>query len=530
MLGSPPPVPGARSRRWVRVVPFVLAIAVGVGGSSALVVWHTAQVNAEARKAQVSQIVSLADNFAAVYGRLGLSAAAGKTTKAELTSATTARAHLVKAVAQSFPDNAATRRDPLATAVVRQTARVAAAGQRTLTALGQHNTLRVIQLSTDQLIPGEVQLNRSLDRISTVLAQRAQSAEARSGPASVATVLAMLALLLAIGAGGRVAERRRSRGMQAELEERERWFRSLVERSGDLTLVLDAGGIVRFVAPGGAEMLGLEQAQVLDHDIVEFLREGDDNRFLPLWDELLACPGGQLRLDLMLCHADGDRVHLEAVCTNLLDDHAVRGVVVNTRDVTERRDLERQLMRRAYRDELTGLANRAEFIGRLEYALANAGRDGEFVAVLFLDLNGFKAINDTLGHAAGDEVLVTVAQRARAALRPSDTVARLAGDEFTVLIESIDDEEDALEAATRIVNSIAMPTFVMGQEIKIGVSGGLAFGNAGTNSADLLRDADTAMYEAKAAPRAAGQGSIVMFEAEMTTRAWSRLRGEGGAA
>jgi diguanylate cyclase (GGDEF)-like protein/PAS domain S-box-containing protein len=301
---------------------------------------------------------------------------------------------------------------------------------------------------------------------------------------------------------------------------RERWSRALIEQSGDLVLVLDAGARLVFTSPGTADVLGHSPSELVGHHIGEYLRPGEVERFEPLWADLLDRPGGHSRIDVALVRPDASLFHVEAICTNLLDDDAVRGVVVNARDVTARRHLEHQLVQRAFRDELTGLPNRAQFLDRLDHALTVAGRTGERLAVLFLDLNGFKTVNDTLGHAAGDELLVKVSDQLRSSLRPTDTVARLAGDEFTVLVADVTDDVDALDAAGRIVAGLAVPTMVAGEEIEVGASVGIAFSEPGIAAAELLRNADTAMYEAKADDR----GPIVVFEPAMLDRAWSRLR------
>jgi diguanylate cyclase (GGDEF)-like protein len=161
----------------------------------------------------------------------------------------------------------------------------------------------------------------------------------------------------------------------------------------------------------------------------------------------------------------------------------------------------------AFHDPLTNLANRSLFRDRLDHAIARADRSGRLVAVLFLDLDDFKAINDGSGHAAGDEVLVTVADRLRAVLRPQDTLARLGGDEFAVLLEDLSSADDAAVVAERIVAELSAPLTVNGRERSLGTSVGIALGGAGSNGDELTRAADLAMYDAKAA----GKGRFEIF-------------------
>jgi diguanylate cyclase (GGDEF)-like protein len=150
----------------------------------------------------------------------------------------------------------------------------------------------------------------------------------------------------------------------------------------------------------------------------------------------------------------------------------------------------------AFHDSLTGMPNRALFLDRLSFAVGRASRSGNPVGVLFIDIDDFKTINDSLGHRAGDELLQAVAARLEACLRPSDTIARLGGDEFAVLIEEIDDTADAATAASRVLESLADPIAIEGREVYVGASVGIA---AGPEDAEtLLRDADLAMYRAKA--------------------------------
>jgi diguanylate cyclase (GGDEF)-like protein len=204
-------------------------------------------------------------------------------------------------------------------------------------------------------------------------------------------------------------------------------------------------------------------------------------------------------------------LQVEAACTNLLYSADVRGIVVNMRDVSERKEFERQLAHRAFHDELTGLTNRVLFRDRVEHALARVDR-GSSLAVLFLDLDDFKTVNDTLGHQAGDELLRVVAARLSSAARTSDTAARLGGDEFAVLVE--DDINDASEVvAQRLLESIAAPIWMEDRAITMNVSIGIARALPGESLQvdTLLRNADVAMYEAKAS----GKGRCRQFSAEM---------------
>ena len=159
-----------------------------------------------------------------------------------------------------------------------------------------------------------------------------------------------------------------------------------------------------------------------------------------------------------VAHTDGHWRTIDAVLTNLLDEPDVGAIVLNGRDVTDRRALEQELLHQAFHDTLTGLANRALFLDRLSHAMDGGDRRADPVAVLFLDLDDFKTVNDSLGHPAGDLLLVAVAERLRMATRPGDTVARFGGDEFAVLVESGTMPHAAEAVAERITEALA-PSF-----------------------------------------------------------------------
>jgi diguanylate cyclase (GGDEF)-like protein len=220
---------------------------------------------------------------------------------------------------------------------------------------------------------------------------------------------------------------------------------------------------------------------------------------LDTFADVLKVPGLHPPLEFRAPYRDGSWRDLEHVANNLLDDPAVRGVVITSRDVTERKVLEEQLRHQAFRDPLTGRPNRALFIDRLEHALALAHRRGTKVAVLFIDLDNFKAINDSLGHKAGDQLLRVVAERLMDCVRPEDTAARLGGDEFTILVEGVASVGDVAPIAERIAEILQSPFDLEEQEVFATASTGIAL-NSPTQeeeSADLLRHADLAMYRAK---------------------------------
>jgi diguanylate cyclase (GGDEF)-like protein/PAS domain S-box-containing protein len=198
------------------------------------------------------------------------------------------------------------------------------------------------------------------------------------------------------------------------------------------------------------------------------------------------------------------------------------GRVWSFRDITERKRLERELSHQAFHDSLTNLANQALFRDRVDHALVRAARHGTCVGVLFLDLDNFKTVNDSLGHTTGDELLIAVAERLRACLRATDTAARLGGDEFAVLIEDVQAEAEVIRTAERMIGALQQPFQPSGREIFISASVGIAFGGLGSNSDQLLRNGDLAMYTAKRR----GKGCFETYHAEMHATAVDRLEME----
>ena len=206
-------------------------------------------------------------------------------------------------------------------------------------------------------------------------------------------------------------------------------------------------------------------------------------------------------------HPAGFWLPVVIAVADLRTDRAVRGLVLRIRDASEQRELESQLRDRALHDPLTGLPNRALFLDRIEQALQRAARHDEIVSVAFVDLDDFKAINDTLGHAAGDELLVGVADRLRATLRGMDTAARLGGDEFAVLLQGIPERSEVVQIAERLLGALSAPHELGGRPHTALPSIGVSIGGDGATADDLVRQADAAMYAAKRA----GKGRYELY-------------------
>jgi diguanylate cyclase (GGDEF)-like protein/PAS domain S-box-containing protein len=282
-------------------------------------------------------------------------------------------------------------------------------------------------------------------------------------------------------------------------------FRSIVTASTDFVLVFGAGGC-RYASESVARMLGRQDRELLDEQFAGFVHP-DDLALL----HTAYTHGEPAEIVFRLLNRFGEWRHLEAHVTDLRSDRQIRGVVFNARDISERVRLEEQLTRQAFHDGLTGMANRALFRDRLDQALARSERSLGVLAVLLVDLDGFKQVNDSLGHDAGDQLLKVVAERFEAELRPSDTLARLGGDEFAVLIDGAH-EAQASAVARRLLGALGEPVWIAGRELSVGASIGVALHPGGPAlSEDLLRHADVAMYAAKEA----GRGRFELFHYDM---------------
>jgi diguanylate cyclase (GGDEF)-like protein/PAS domain S-box-containing protein len=272
-------------------------------------------------------------------------------------------------------------------------------------------------------------------------------------------------------------------------------FRSLAQNSSDVLTLVDERGVVSHQSPAVTRVFGLPATWLVGREVVDWVHPADAARFTAALHKALE--GVETRVECRVRHADGSFRHVETAVRDLRDEPMVKSVVLNTRDVTDRRRLEDELRERALHDALTGLPNRVLFLDRARHALERAARRRASFCVAFLDLDDFKSVNDTFGHAAGDELLQEVAQRLVGCVRPADTVARLGGDEFAVLLED-STLADAQDVAERVLHATSMPVSLGGSEVVVHASIGITLADdPGETPDQLLAQADAAMYTAK---------------------------------
>ena len=394
--------------------------------------------------------------------------------------------------------------------------RVAVEAARDLVAQGGSNVALVsggtVLAETGPRDPGaDVRTEIPLTGTGNDLALRASTPETLSKQAreGIETLASQVALAI------------ESANLAADLHERQsaERFRSLVQNSSDVIVLLSRDLVVRYHTPSVERVLGYGEDELVGTRLTELLAEDGADRLDDFFRNVCRTPGAPMPRDLPLRRKDGSIVRLESVFNNLLAVENVGGVVLTARDVTERRALEDQLAHQAFHDSLTGLGNRALFGERVTHALTRGIRRRNLFAVLFIDLDDFKTVNDSLGHAAGDELLVTVAGRIRSALRPEDTCARLGGDEFAVLVEAIDGPEAAVSVARRVLASMSAPIAISGSEVAVEGSIGIALGSGGQTANEIMRSADLAMYQAKGE----GKARFAIYEPAMHTKVLERL-------
>ncbi len=290
----------------------------------------------------------------------------------------------------------------------------------------------------------------------------------------------------------------------------EAYFRTLVQSASDIILILNADDSVRYASGASAErVLGYPS---LTGTLITDLVPPEDSRAVgkalarmrSLDGAVLGGRSGRSGLDTQrehwrLLRSDGTPIEAEVRANDLREDPTVSGLVLTLRDVTEQRQMERELTHRAFHDSLTGLANRVLFLDRVGHALSRGERSGAVTGVLFIDVDDFKVVNDTQGHAVGDELLVAVSLRVSTALRTSDTAARLGGDEFAVLVEDALAPADVGALADAVLAAFAEPFKLSAGAVRVSASIGVATTEDSVDATELLSHADLALYSAKSA-------------------------------
>jgi diguanylate cyclase (GGDEF)-like protein/PAS domain S-box-containing protein len=306
----------------------------------------------------------------------------------------------------------------------------------------------------------------------------------------------------------------------------ERRFRAMVQYSSDVVTMVGPDLLISYQSEAVMRILGRPPEDFIGHSMEEMIHPDDVVKAGSHLSKVLTGGlGSTSTFEVRVAHVDGEWRTMSVDITNLFDEPDVGAIVLNGRDVTERHALEQELNHQAFHDTLTGLANRSLFFDRLSHAMDRSSREDNSVAVLFLDLDDFKAVNDSFGHPAGDQLLVEVADRLRSATRPGDTVARFGGDEFAVLVEAGLMLVAAQEVAKRIIDALD-PTFrILASDVVMHPSIGIAIADQTGVSPDvLLRDADLAMYVAKRK----GKGRFEMYQPQMHEVALRRLETEVG--
>ena len=305
-----------------------------------------------------------------------------------------------------------------------------------------------------------------------------------------------------------------------ELASAERHFRRLVEKSSDAIFVVDSSLRVREASAAIATVLGLSPGSASGRRIADLFPNRENDEMLTAIARAASGADRVLTVEWARFDDEGRRRYTQTTISNLLADDAIQGIVLNSRDVTEQKRLESELRHQAFHDPLTQLANRALFIDRAEHALVRSQRRAGSTAVLLIDLDEFKTVNDSLGHSAGDELLAIIAQRLRLNVRPGDTIARLGGDEFVILLEDVVGHDEVTNTVDRLLGVVQSPVMLDGRDHNVGASIGVAFcDDAAHTVEELLRNADTAMYVAKSN----GKGRAVVFATEMYDKAVDRL-------
>lgn len=303
------------------------------------------------------------------------------------------------------------------------------------------------------------------------------------------------------------------------LRESEERFRALTEQSTDIILIADPSGQIKYVSPSVHIVLAVHEDRLVGTNMIDLVHPDDFAKAMSTGSRSVE-HGENPIVEFRLRHADGRWLYFECVVRNLIRHQNIGGIVYNARDITERKRAQEKLLFNATHDVLTGLPNRALFLGRLQSVVDRIKRHPQqAAAVLFIDIDDFKVVNDCYGHATGDTLIKEVSNRLRACMRSDGIIARMGGDEFTVLVEDVTDPSDAIRIAERIQSSFTRPFLLEGIEVFKSTSIGIALTSPETPAETVLQNADIAMYRAKSQGKACSE----LFDRVMHEQVMSRL-------
>ncbi len=310
------------------------------------------------------------------------------------------------------------------------------------------------------------------------------------------------------------------RSVNQRLRDSERWYRYMVNSSPDFIYTLDAEGVCTFCNDRVQSLLGYSKESMIGKPLTAFIYPEDLEAAQYILQEKRSGDRGSGNVEIRIPHGiDSTLLTLEFNSFGMYEESEAGlpsryvGVYGVAKDITEKKKNTDLIIYQVYHDQLTGLANRKLFKDHLELAIAQARRHQHMLALMFLDLDRFKVVNDTLGHAVGDRLLIEVAVRLKGCLREDDTLARLGGDEFTLLLPHISHRENAIRAADKIIQAFAAPFQIDGHELHVPMSIGIALYPEHGDSMDvLIKNADIAMYDSKAK----GRNQFQIYDAEMS--------------
>ena len=319
---------------------------------------------------------------------------------------------------------------------------------------------------------------------------------------------------------GVITDVTRYKETERALEASEARFRVLTESSLDLISVVDEKGVLQYQSPALRQLLGYEPSETLGKNVLDLVHRDDQENARAAIARIVQARHLTEPVELRLQHRNGMWRTFEALGTNCLGNPHIRGVVFNSRDITDRKVIQQRIQHLAYHDNLTGLPNRSLLQDRLAHSIARAERGNKRVGVLFIDLDNFKNINDTLGHDVGDELLRQVTRRLSECVRLEDTIARQGGDEFIVLLDSLEDGRGASVVAQKILNALRRAFVLGGTEQHVSASVGIAlYPEDGRDPQTLLKSADTAMFHGKGL----GKNTYQYFTAQMNVAVKRRM-------